>query len=82
MERKRETTMNAEERKGEVFDRVEKCITRLRLIRSTVQKGKHVDHTDVMELLEFVASLRHHCDQHNSERLYPKEKGKPLADIL
>jgi hypothetical protein len=47
-----------------------------------VQKGKHVDHTDVMELLEFVASLRHHCDQHNSERLYPKEKGKPLADIL
>lgn len=58
-----------EERLEAVFDRTDKAITLLRIIRGLVQKGKHVDLSNFLELSETIASLRHNVEMHNTERL-------------
>lgn len=58
-----------DERKIEVFNRVDRAITLLRLIRGKVQKGRHVDPSEFSDLAKLVSSLRHNCEMHNQERL-------------
>lgn len=61
--------MLKEERKVVVFEQVDEAITALRLIRSRVQKGLHIDPSDFLALKEMMESLRHSCEMHNEERL-------------
>lgn len=64
--------MDREERVGTIYDRSEQAIKRLRQMRSQARKGKHIDPSDFSELAEVIASLRHHCELFNDERVTQK----------
>jgi hypothetical protein len=63
--------MTHDERALAVFDNAESMVTRLRRVRNLVQKGKHVDPSELADLQGYLDSLRHHCGRHNAERLLP-----------
>ena len=67
--------MTSDDRKVIIFSHVDEAITALRLLRSKVQKGKHVDPSDLNDINEIMSSIRHNCDMHNTERVRNMTEG-------
>lgn len=58
-----------EKRTAAIIDRADEATRLIKLIKDRVKKNKHIDASDFTDLDDIIASLRHNCDMHNTERL-------------